>query len=137
MKNLLLFFLTCLSIGCSDDPTERSCYDENPDPDAQAGSVDLFCARPLDYRPETPEGVDEDAGPFTVTVCGPRADGYCDRCATDELDEFVRAHLLEIMESEDRCAPAQVQHISPECVTTGEGSCCVNAWYWGSCNIKG
>ncbi len=125
--------------GCADRETDsgRQCYLENPDPGVMAGSIDLFCGQPLDYRPETPDGVDEDAGPYTVFACGPRSDGYCDLCPAEALNALVREHLIEVMSESDRCSPAEVQHITPECVTVGDDSCCINAWYWGSCNIKG
>ncbi|MBL4688454.1 MAG: hypothetical protein JKY37_27950 [Nannocystaceae bacterium] len=81
--------------------------------------------------------MDEDTGPYTVFACGPRSEGYCDRCPAEDLNELVRAHLIEVMSESDRCSPTVVQHITPECVGGGDDSCCINAWYWGSCNIKG
>lgn len=138
-RRALLPLIATLLTACTDRETDNSeqCYPENPDPGAMVGSIDLFCGQPLEYRRDTPDGVDEDAGPYTVFACGPRSEGYCDLCPAEDLNALVREHLIEVMSQSDRCSPPEVQHIVPECVTVGDDSCCINAWYWGSCNIKG
>jgi hypothetical protein len=145
MRGALLLALACV-VACN-DRTEvvEDCYEPNPDPGAMIGSFDLVCGRTWEYRPETPEGLEEEQGPYHVIYCEHAESGAeCSRCPTDDVNERITNRLLELMvEAGSRCDPARVDHIIPECVTTPEQvfsstpQCCFHAWYWGSCNTRG
>ena len=144
MKRILVLMIACM-FACNEraQNDEEDCYPLNPDPGATLGPYPLVCGRPWGYLPETPAGLEDEEGPYHVALCIPaESSSECAMCPTDEVNDRIVEHIVEVMEDEgDRCAPARVAHIVPECVTTPEqGSntgCCFNAWYWGSCNIKG
>jgi len=131
------------AFACNDRTKDLdNCYEQNPDPGAMEGPYDLVCGAPFDYLPETPAEV-EGEGPYHVAFCEPAdSASSCSMCPVDDVNGRIEAHLLEVMrEMGDLCDPPRVTHISPACVTTpDQGSntdCCFNAYYWGSCNIKG
>lgn len=104
----------------------------------------LVCGQPFGTTPEGPDGLSDDRGPFHVIYNEPADDGVCDLCTVDQINGRIELHILELMSSSEhqgRCLPAEVDHIEPACVTTAEqassDTCSFNAWYWGSCNIKG
>jgi hypothetical protein len=140
-KRILAASISSLLVAaCADRDvgSDEQCYEENPAPGAMAGPHQLVCGEPFGYLPEDmPEGTDADAGPYHVFTCGPRSEGYCELCPAENLNEIVRQHLIEVMSTMDRCSPPEVQHVLPACVTVGDDSCCIHAWYWGSCNVKG
>ena len=128
--------------GCSERTPGEACYEPNPDPFAQLGTFTLICGQPWGTKPETPDGLDEDRGPYTVFYSEPREPGTeCPRCPAYEIDERIREHLFEIMSNTDmshaHCLPPEVDHIEPGCYRQTDDDCLYTAWYWGSCNIKG
>jgi hypothetical protein len=144
MKCMLLLTTACL-LACNEPTQDEDCYKPNPDPGAKEGPYFLVCGHPFGYLPETPEGLGLEGkeGPYHVAVCEPaESSAECSMCPTADVTERITEQLLVLMEEAgSRCAPAQVDHIIPECVTTPEqGShtgCCFEAWYWGTCNTKG
>ena len=138
---LLTTLTTAFLLACNDrtPQDEMDCYPPNPDPGAMLGSFDLVCGRPWGYLPETPAGVDDQDGPYHVIYSeSVELGAECARCPAVDVNDRIVEHLLE---DEDRCRPARVDHIISECVTmserTTETRCSFEAWYWGSCNIKG
>lgn len=144
MRRISILATICF-FACNERTQEDDCYKRNPDPGAKEGPYDLVCGHPFGYLPETPEGLglEDKEGPYHVGLCeSAESSSECSMCPTEDVNDRIREHLLEVMEDEGgRCGPAQVHHIIPECVTTPEQlsgrNCCFNAWYWGTCNIKG
>ena len=127
--------------ACADRDQSGDCYPEDPAPGAMFGVHQLVCGEPWGTMPETPSGIAEDRGPFHVGLCEEPVEGSsCAACPAEDVNARIEAHLLEVMNGPEGCAPGEIDHIEPACVTTPEqGSstgCCFSAWYWGSCNIK-
>jgi hypothetical protein len=97
----------------------------------------------LGYFPDSPAGL-EDRGPYHMIYCEPPGEGLtCETCSVEDVNERIREEILLLMASNElsgSCVPGEVDEIRPGCITlpeTERDRCCFNAWYWGSCNIKG